>query len=66
MEPSRKIDRRKVFIGVGLICAAVLLMLFGDENTSRVYHVVWIVLLGAGLIFYLMGRFFPRGDPDRK
>ena len=62
MEPSRKIDRRKVFIGVGLICAAVLLMLFGDESASKVYGAAWIVLLGAGLIFYLMGRFFSRGD----
>ncbi len=61
-EPSRNIDRKKVYTGVGLLCAAVLLMLVGQESTSRTFQVLWILLLGIGLFFYLWGRFFSRGD----
>ncbi len=61
-QPSRNIDRRKVYTGVAMICAAVLLMLIGQERTSLVFQVVWIILLGIGLLFYLWGRFFSRGS----
>ncbi len=61
-EPSRKIDRKKIYIGVGMLCAAVLLMLAGQESTSIVFQVLWILLLGVGLLFYLWGRFFSGGD----
>ena len=61
-EPSRNIDRKKVYTGVGMLCAAVLLMLVGQESTSPVFQVLWILLLGIGLLFYLWGRFFSRRD----
>jgi hypothetical protein len=61
-QPSRNIDRRKVYPGVAMICAAVLLMLIGQESASLVFQVVWIILLGIGLLFYLWGRFFSRGN----
>lgn len=60
-QPSRNIDRKKVYAGVVTICAAVLLMLVGQESASLVIQVVWIILLGVGLLFYLWGRFFSRG-----
>ena len=61
-QPSRNIDRRKVYTGVAMICAAVLLMLIGQESAALVFQVVWIILLGIGLLFYLWGRFFSRGN----
>ena len=61
-QPSRNIDRRKVYTGVAMICVAVLLMLIGQESASLVFQVVWIILLGIGLLFYLWGRFFSRGN----
>jgi hypothetical protein len=60
--PSRHIDRKKVYIGVVVLCAAVVMMLVGEENPSLVFQVLWILLLGVGLLFYLWGRFFSRDD----
>ncbi len=60
-EPPRKIERKKVFPGVLLVCVAVLLMLVSRENPSPVWKVLWVVLLGIGLFLYLQGRFFSRG-----
>jgi hypothetical protein len=62
-DPSRRIDRKKVYIGVVILCVAVGIMLVGEENPSLVYQILWILLLGAGLLFYLWGRFFSREDP---
>jgi hypothetical protein len=61
-QPSRNIDRRKIYTGVVMICVAVLLMLIGQESAPLVLQVVWILLLGVGLLFYLWGRFFSRGN----
>jgi hypothetical protein len=61
-EPSRNIDRKKVFPGVVFLCAAVLLMLMRRENSSLVWGTIWVGLLGLGLFLYLWGRFFSRGE----
>lgn len=61
-EPSRNIDRKKVFPGVLLLCLGVLLMLMGRENASPIWQVTWLILLGLGLFLYLWGRFFSRGE----
>ena len=62
VEPNRNIDRKKVYTGVAILCVAVLLMLVGQERTSPAFQVLWILLVGIGLLFYLWGRFFSRGD----
>jgi hypothetical protein len=62
VKPSGNIDRTKVYTGVAVICAAVLLMLIGGESTSLLFQAVWIILLGIGLLFYLWGRFFSGGN----
>ncbi len=54
-------DRKKIFIGVGLICAAVLMMLAEMDERFPYWKAVWILLLAVGLGFYLWGRFFSRG-----
>jgi hypothetical protein len=62
-EPSRNIDRKKVFVGVLFLCLAVILMLIGKENASLLWEVFWVSLLGLGLSFYLWGRFYSKdGD----
>lgn len=55
-------DRKKVYTGIGLLCAAVLLMLIGQENPSPIFNILWVILLGVGLFLYLWGRFFSRGS----
>jgi energy-converting hydrogenase Eha subunit E len=60
--PSRKINRQKVFTGVILICAGVLIMLMGQESGSPLVKTLWMGLLGVGVFFYLWGRFFSRDD----
>ena len=62
VEGNRHIDRKKVYTGVAFLCVAVLLMLAGQERTSPTFQLFWILLLGIGLLFYLWGRFFSRGD----
>jgi hypothetical protein len=61
-DTSRNIDRKKVYTGVVFLCAAVLLMLIGQENPSPIFKILWVILLGAGLLLYLWGRFFSRGS----
>lgn len=61
-EPSRNIDRGKIFSGVFFICLAVLLMLLGEKHASPILQGVWVSLLGLGLFLYLWGRFFSRGE----
>jgi hypothetical protein len=61
-EPSRKINKQKVFIGVILVCAGVLMMLMGEESASPVFKTMWVGLLGLGIFLYLWGRFFSRED----
>ncbi len=61
-EPSRHIDREKVFLGVFLICVSVLVMLMELEKELPYWKGIWIGLLGLGLGFYLWGRFFSRGE----
>jgi hypothetical protein len=61
-EPSRKINKQKVFTGVILICAGALVMLMGQESASPLYKTIWVGLLGLGIFFYLWGRFFSRDD----
>ncbi len=58
-----RVDRKRIYIGVFLICVSVLLMIFGEEVESRIFQVFWIILLGMGVLFYLWGRFFSRGEP---
>ena len=53
-------NRRKVYAGVVLLCVAVLVMVIGQNDCSPVFQVGGIVLFGAGLLFYLWGRFFSR------
>jgi len=60
--PPGNMDRTKVYTGVAIICIAVLLMLISQESTSLLFQVVWVILLGIGLLFYLWGRFFSRGN----
>jgi len=59
-EISRNMDRKKVYIGVGLLCVAVLMMLIGQKISSSFWQVSWVILLGAGLLLYFWGRFFSR------
>ena len=54
------VDRKKVYTGIVLLCAAVLLMLIGQKNSSPFFQIFWVILLGAGLLLYLWGRFFSR------
>ena len=62
-EPSPNIDRKKVFSGVFFLCVAVFLMLMGREDASPLWQVIWVSLLGLGLLLYLWGRYFSRaGD----
>jgi len=61
-EGSRKINKQKVFTGVILICAGVLMMFLGEESASPVIKMVWVGLFGLGIFFYLWGRFFSRED----
>jgi hypothetical protein len=61
-DTSRNIDRKKVYTGVVFLCAAVLLMLIGQENPSPIFNILWVILLGVGLLLYLWGRFFSRGS----
>ena len=61
-ETPRKIDRKKVYTGVALLCGAVLVMLVAEESSSLVFRISWVILLGIGLLFYLWGRFFSRDD----
>jgi hypothetical protein len=61
-EPSRNVDRKKVFYGVLFICVAVLLMLMGEKHASPTWQGVWVSLLALGLFLYLWGRFFSRGE----
>ncbi len=61
-EPSRNIDRKKVFSGVLSICVAVLLMLMGEKHVSPTLQGIWMSLLGLGVFLYLWGRFFSRGQ----
>jgi hypothetical protein len=53
-------DRKKVYAGIGLLCAAVLMMLVGQDISSPFFQILWVILLGAGLLLYLWGRFFSR------
>jgi hypothetical protein len=57
----RNIDRKKVYTGVVFLCAAVLLMLIGQEISPPFLQIFWVILLGVGLLLYLWGRFFSRG-----
>jgi L-asparagine transporter-like permease len=61
-EPSRPLNRMKIFIGVAFICAAVIIMLAQQESSSLYAKAVWAILLGIGVIFYLWGRFFSREE----
>jgi hypothetical protein len=61
-DTSRNIDRKKVYTGVVFLCAAVLLMLIGQENPLPIFKILWVILLGVGLLLYLWGRFFSRGS----
>jgi hypothetical protein len=61
-EPSRRINKQKVYTGVILLCAGVLMMLMGQESTSPLLKTIWVGLLGLGVFFYLWGRFFSRED----
>ncbi len=53
-------NRKKVYTGVVLLCSSVLLMLIGQNDCSPVFQILGVVLFGAGLLFYLWGRFFSR------
>ncbi len=59
----RRADRKRIYIGVFLICVSVLLMVFGEDVESRIFQVFWVILLGLGILFYLWGRFFSRKEP---
>jgi hypothetical protein len=61
-EPSGKIDRKKVFAGVLFLCVAVFIMLVEHGHASLIWQGIWVFLLGLGLILYLWGRFFSRGE----
>ena len=61
-EPSRRIDRPKIFAGVILICVAALLMLAGGESPSPLVKTLRTGLLGLGIFLYLRGRFFSREE----
>jgi len=61
-DTSRNIDRKKVYVGLVLLCTAVLLMLVGQGNPSLFLRIFWVILLGVGILLYLWGRFFSRGS----
>ncbi len=54
-------DRKKVFLGVGLICVAVLMMLADLDERFPYWTAVWVGVLALGVLFYLWGRFFSGG-----
>jgi hypothetical protein len=48
---------------VVLLCLAALMMLVTEESPSFALRAAWIPLLGVGLLLYIWGRFFSRGEP---
>ncbi len=58
---ARNTDKKKAIIGVVLVCLAVLMMLFEGESTPFFMKIIRVVVLAAGLGFYVWGRFFSRG-----
>ena len=61
MGSTRNIDRKKVYIGVFFLCVAAVIMLAEGENSPEGFRVLWMLLFGVGVFFYLWGRFFSRG-----
>jgi hypothetical protein len=59
-DPS-KIDRKKVYIGVFFLCVAAGIMLAEGEDSPEGFRILWMLLSGVGVFFYLWGRFFSRG-----
>ena len=58
---ARNIDKRKAIIGVVLVCLSVVMMLFEGEDSPFFLKVIRVLVLSAGLGFYVWGRFFSRG-----
>ena len=55
-------DKKKAIIGVVLVCLSVFMMLFEGEDSPFVMKAVRVIVLSAGLGFYVWGRFFSRGS----
>jgi len=58
---AKNIDKKKAITGVVLVCLSVFMMLFEGENTPFFMKAIRVVVLSAGLGFYVWGRFFSRG-----
>jgi len=58
---KKNIDKKKAITGVVLVCLSVFMMLFEGENTPFFMKAIRVVVLSAGLGFYVWGRFFSRG-----
>jgi protein-S-isoprenylcysteine O-methyltransferase Ste14 len=58
---ARNTDKKKAFIGVILVCLSVFMMLIEGENPPFLLKGIRVLLLAAGLGFYVWGRFFPPG-----
>jgi hypothetical protein len=58
---AKSIDKKKAITGVVLVCLSVFMMLFEGENTPFFMKAIRVVVLSAGLGFYVWGRFFSRG-----
>jgi hypothetical protein len=61
---ARNIGKKKAIIGVVLVCLSVFMMLFEGEDTPFFMKAIRVVVLSAGLGFYIWGRFFPAGAPE--
>lgn len=59
---ARNIDKKKAITGVILVCLSVFMMLFEGENPPFFMKAIRVVVLSAGLGFYVWGRFFSRGS----
>ena len=59
---AKNMDKKKAIIGVVLVCLSVFMMLFEGEDSPFVMKAARVIVLSAGLGFYVWGRFFSRGS----
>ncbi len=60
---ARNIDKKKAILGVVLVCISMGMMLFEGESTPFFMKIIRAVVLSAGLVLYVWGRFFSRKTP---
>ncbi len=61
MRDLSRIHRGRIYTGVALLCAGVLLMLAVKEDAAPLAKAIWMTLVALGAFFYIWGRYFSRG-----